>query len=88
MGQPSPHLFSHVIWKLIEQQAHGAAIFHLNGNLAFYSVFIEESHLPRLVTWWKVIQPVFSGESRRFMGSQPFNSLPVSYTHLTLPTKA
>ena len=72
---PSPHLFSHVVFKLIEQRAHGAAVFHLNGDFAFYSVFVEGNHLLRLVTWWKVMQPVFCGESRQFMGSQPFDSL-------------
>ena len=64
-----------MIWKLVEQRAHGAAVFHLNTVFAFYYVFISGGHLPRLVTWWKVIRPVFSGESRKFMGAQPFDSL-------------
>ena len=72
---PPPHLFAHVIWKLIEQEAHGAAVFHLNTAFTYYSVFVSRGHLPRLVTLWKVVQPVFSGESRQFMGAQLFDSL-------------
>ena len=39
-------------------------------------MFVSERHLPRLVTWWKVVCPVFIGEEQsQFMGKQPFNSL-------------
>ena len=47
---PSPQLFAHMIHKLIEQCAHGAAVFHLNSAFAYYSVFVSEGHLPHLVT--------------------------------------
>ncbi len=50
-------------------------MFHLHPAFAFYSVFVGEGHLPNLVTWHQVVRPTFIGESREFMGRQPFNTL-------------
>ena len=50
-------------------------VFHLQASFAFYSVFVGEGHLPRLVTWYKVVWPTFVGDSREFQGSQAFDTL-------------
>ena len=73
---PPPQLFVKVIRKLIEQQAHGVAVFHLHSGYPFYSVFIEDGHLPKLVTWHKVVRPTFVGDQQaEFSGRQSFDSV-------------
>ena len=73
---PPPQLFVKVLRKLLEQRAHGAAVFHLHPGYPGYSVFIEDGHLPRLVTWFKVVRPAFVGDQlAEYRGKQRFDSV-------------
>ena len=64
-----------MIRKLIERRAQGVAIFHLWAAAPFYSIFVDNGHLTRMVTWFRTVRPTFIGEGRTFHGILHFDSL-------------
>ncbi len=64
-----------MIRKLIERGAQGVGVFHLWAAAPFFSIFVDNGHLTRMVTWFRTIRPRFIGSGREFQGTQNFDSL-------------